>query len=145
MLGWVRRKKESPGRDGGLLYGEPDKGKPGRGEPPGGSGRDTGLLYAGAGEADPAGRPPGPGGMQSTHGTDRGQLEFRDRAVVLNTPDGQITMPYHMIEAWDDAGKKFRVWWTDAGRDYTMSCTPDGAAAAIGAELKETIHRKTFG
>ena len=118
MLGWTRRKKQEPNRD-------------------------SGLLYAGARtEERPA---DGPGDTISTHDTDRGPLEFRDHALVLETDDGRITIPYHTIEAWDDTGKKFRVWWNDNGRDYTMSCIPEKTPVGVGSQLKDVIHRNTFG
>lgn len=121
MLGWMRKKKESK------------------------SVKDTGLLYAtGTAQEPAAGGPDQTGDARSTHGTDRGPLELRERAMVLDTDDGRITVPYHMIEAWDDRGKRFRVWWNDDGRDYTVSCVPDGAPAIIGAELRDVIHRNTF-
>ena len=122
MLGWIRRRKKD----------RPNV--------------DSGLLYAGSrAEERPAEGPAGPGGKLSTRGTDRGPLEFRDRAMVLETDDGRITIPYHTIEAWDDAGKRFRVWWSDNGRDYTMSCIPEKTPAGIGAELRDGIRRNTFG
>lgn len=121
MLGWVRKKKED----------KPVK--------------DTGLLYATTHEQEPAtGKPDVAGEARSTHGTDRGPLELRERAMVLGTDDGLITIPYHAIEAWDDKGKRFRVWWNDGGRDYTMSCVPDGAPSVIGSDLRDAVHRNTF-
>lgn len=117
---------------------------------PQGDGGDSGLLYAGPDAAEPeAAGPAGKSGAVSrTFETDRGPLEMRETAMLLATQDGDINIPYHQVDAWDDAGKKFTVWWNSGGpnrRNYTMSCVPkDAPPAAIGRELRETIHRNTF-
>lgn len=102
--------------------------------------QDSGLLYAGT-PTDTI-KPAEPGDTIHTYNTDRGPLILRENALSLETDEGDITIPYHTIEAWDD-GKKFHIWWNDNGRDYTMACTP--TARGIGAELQNMIHKKTFG
>lgn len=108
---------------------------------------DSGLLYAGSRAPEPA-RPPEPGDVHRAFEVDRGTLEMRDAAMVLDTPDGTITIPYHRVDAWDDTGKKFRVWWSTGGRDprnYTASCTPKLPPPAVAGELRDMIRRNTFG
>lgn len=121
MFGWMRRQRET---------------KP-----------DSGLLYAGSRAPKPA-RPPETGDTHRSFETDRGTLELRDAAMVLYTPDGSITVPYHQVDAWDHTGKKFRVWWSTGGRDprnYTIYCTPKLPPSAVAADMRDVIHRNTFG
>lgn len=121
MFGWVRPKK--------------GKKKAAKGH---------GLKYAGSSERGTKAAAPDPGETRTSYGTDRGPLDLRDNAMTLDTDDGRITVPYHTIEAWEDTGKMFRVWWNDGGRDYKMSCTPNQPPAEIGRSLKEIIHNNTF-
>lgn len=121
MFGWLRRQKKT---------------KP-----------DSGLLYAGSRAPEPA-RPPEAGDVHRTFETDRGTLELRESAMVLDTPDGSITVPYHMMDAWDQTGKKFRVWWSTGGHDprnYAVSCTPKLPPSAVAGEVRDVIRRNTFG
>ena len=108
---------------------------------------DSGLLYAGSRAPEPT-RPSETGDVHRAFETDRGTLELRDSAMVLCTPDGSITIPYHQVDAWDNAGKKFRVWWNTGDRDprnYTVSCTPKLPPSAIAGEMRDMIRHNTFG
>lgn len=130
MFGFGRKKKKDAREDG-----------------------DTGLQYAGPAPGEPeagAAAPRAPGKVRHLFDTDRGTLEMRDDAMVLLTKDGDITVPYHQVEAWDDSPgkKKFRVWWRTGGaesRDYGLTFVPRAAEPAdISRELREIIHRNTF-
>lgn len=125
MLGWMRRKGKSAAR--------PET--------------ERGLIYAGSAAPETTTKHQEPGDIHHTFETDRGPLEMRDTAMVLAAPDGSITVPYHQVDAWDDSGKEFRVWWNVAGPEphhYTMACVPHLPPAAISEELRRIIHQNTF-
>lgn len=118
----------------------PNKGMFGRGkkkEEP-----ESGLRYADH-TVEPARGSPGE--MLHSFDTDRGPLEMAETAMVLATKDGNITVPYHQIDAWDDVGRKFRVWWSADTQHYTMSCEPKMPPASLSGRLREIIHQNTFG
>ena len=108
---------------------------------------DSGLLYAVSRAPEPE-RPPEDGDIHRSFETDRGTLELRKSEMVLCTPDGSITVPYHQVDAWDHAGKKFRVWWSTGDRvprNYTASCTTKLPPSAVAGEMRGMIRRNTFG
>lgn len=121
MFGWMRKKENKP--------------------------KGRGLIYGGSSAPEPTTKAAEPGGVRNVFETDSGQLEMRDTVMVLAGREGSITVPYHQVDAWDDSGKKFRVWWSTPGQDphhYTMSCMPQLPAATLAAELRGIIHRNTF-
>ena len=104
---------------------------------------DSGLLYAGS-STPKTPRPADTGDIQHTYNTTKGTVEMRNDAMILTSSDGSITIPYHQIDAWDDTGKRLRVWWYTGSRRYTAACIPEVSPTIISEQMRHIIHQNTF-